>query len=106
MRETYINSTLLCHLPHIKPCDGCDGVTISAPKWLGVEKHRRSGSATAAIRIREKGDRLTIEVRDNGKGIPLQKQNKLIESNQGGVGFGGMRERLTKAPRWQLGDSL
>jgi signal transduction histidine kinase len=35
-----------------------------------------------------------IRVQDNGKGIPLEKQRELIESSRGGVGFGGMRERL------------
>ena len=56
--------------------------------------HRHSGSATAAIHIRQEGERLIVQVRDNGKGISLEKQKTLNESGQGGVGFGGMRERL------------
>jgi PAS domain S-box-containing protein len=56
--------------------------------------HRHSGSATAAIRIQQQDGQLTVEVRDGGKGIPLGKQRELIESSRGGVGFGGMRERL------------
>jgi PAS domain S-box-containing protein len=56
--------------------------------------HRHSGSATANIRIHQEGDQLAIEVRDNGKGIPLEKQRELTTSTRGGVGFGGMRERL------------
>jgi two-component system NarL family sensor kinase len=63
--------------------------------------HRHSGSTTAAILIRHEDSRLTVRVRDSGKGIPLKKQRELIESNRGGVGFGGMRERLR-----QLGGAL
>jgi len=63
--------------------------------------HRHSGSATAAIRIQQEGNRLTVQVRDDGKGIPPEKQWELIESSRGGVGFGGMRERVR-----QLGGTL
>jgi len=56
--------------------------------------HRHSGSSTAEIRIQQQGSRLIIRVRDNGKGIPLEKQLELIGSSRGGVGFAGMRERL------------
>jgi PAS domain S-box-containing protein len=56
--------------------------------------HRHSGSATAAIRIQQEDGELTIQVRDSGKGIPSEKQRELVESSRGGVGFGGMRERL------------
>lgn len=63
--------------------------------------HRHSGSATAAIRIRQEGSRLVVQVVDNGKGIPKEKQGQLTESGRTGVGFGGMRERLR-----QLGGTL
>jgi len=63
--------------------------------------HRHSESATAAIRIQQDGDRLTIRVEDSGKGIPRAKQREMTESNHGGVGIGGMRERLR-----QLGGTL
>jgi PAS domain S-box-containing protein len=56
--------------------------------------HRHSGSTTATIRLHQEGDRLTVQVQDSGKGIPLEKQHDLIESGRGGVGFAGMRERL------------
>src|SRR5580692_322069 len=56
--------------------------------------HRHSGSTTATIRLDQKGDRLTVEVQDRGKGISLEKQHELIELGRGGVGFAGMRERL------------
>lgn len=60
--------------------------------------HRHSGSAVAAIRLRKDGNELTVQVRDNGKGIPEEKQLELTAS---GLGFGGMRERVR-----QLGGNL
>ncbi len=56
--------------------------------------HRHSGSATAIIRLFQKDNRVTIQVRDQGKGIPAEKQRDLIDAGRGGVGLGGMRERL------------
>jgi PAS domain S-box-containing protein len=58
--------------------------------------HRHSGSATAAIRLHQEGDLLTVQVQDSGKGIPPGKQHELIESGRGGVGFAGIRERLRR----------
>ena len=63
--------------------------------------HRRSGSATAKIRLYFEGDHLIVQVQDYGKGIPAEKQQELMETGRGGVGFGGMRERLR-----QLGGTL
>ena len=63
--------------------------------------HRHSGSSTAVIRIEQAGSQLTVQVRDNGKGIPSEKRQTLIDSGRGGVGFGGIRERLR-----QLGGTL
>ena len=54
--------------------------------------HRHSGSPTAWIRIVIEGAALTIEIGDEGKGIP---PDKLFESSpDAGVGLRGMRERL------------
>lgn len=55
--------------------------------------HRHSGSATAAIRLFWEDERLIVQVEDYGKGIPAEKKQEL-ESGRGGVGFGGMRERV------------
>ncbi len=63
--------------------------------------HRHSGSSTAAIHLHQEGNNIVVQVRDSGKGIPLEKQHELIESGRGGVGFAGMRERLR-----QLGGTL
>jgi len=63
--------------------------------------HRHSGGTSAAIRVYEKDHRLLVEVKDQGKGIPLEKQRELSSSGRTGVGFRGMRERFR-----QLGGTL
>ena len=63
--------------------------------------HRHSGGTYATIRVHEEDRRVCIEVQDQGKGIPLEKQLELSSSSRTGVGFRGMRERLR-----QLGGSL
>ncbi len=63
--------------------------------------HRHSGGTSAAIRVREEAQRVWVEVQDEGKGIPLEKQLELSSLGRTGVGFRGMRERLR-----QLGGTL
>jgi signal transduction histidine kinase len=55
--------------------------------------HRHSGSDAATIAIREEGSTIVVEVKDAGKGIPLDKQIAM-RSDRAGVGVRGMRERL------------
>jgi signal transduction histidine kinase len=55
--------------------------------------HRHSGSKNAHIRIVRKNGNLCIEVRDEGRGIEADKLSR-IQSNGGGVGLRGMRERV------------
>ena len=56
--------------------------------------HRHSNSPTAGVRIVHEHGQLRVEIRDAGKGIPLEKQSVLSTSQQSGVGFRGMRERI------------
>ena len=63
--------------------------------------HRHSGGAFAMIRVHEEDHRILVEVRDEGKGISLEKQHELNSSGRTGAGFRGMRERLR-----QLGGTL
>ena len=51
--------------------------------------HRHSGSATAVISLFNSGGELTLQIRDEGKGIPPEKL-----SSAAGVGLRGMRERV------------
>ncbi len=66
-----------------------------------INIHRHSGGAFATIRVHEEDHRILVEVRDEGKGIPLEKQREISSSGRTGVGFRGMRERLR-----QLGGTL
>jgi len=63
--------------------------------------HRHSGGTSAVIRVHEEDHRILVEVQDEGKGIPPEKQIELSSSGRTGVGFRGMRERLR-----QLGGTL
>jgi signal transduction histidine kinase len=63
--------------------------------------HRHSGGSSAAIRVHEEDHRVLVEVQDQGRGIPPEKQLALTSSGRTGVGFRGMRERLR-----QLGGTL
>lgn len=55
--------------------------------------HRHSGSKRAIIQIHRDSDRVLIEVRDQGRGIPKEKLAQ-IQHGRAGVGIRGMRERL------------
>ncbi len=53
--------------------------------------HRHSGSATAAISLSNSGQKLTLQIRDQGKGIAPDKL-----AGGAGVGLRGMRERVKR----------
>lgn len=57
--------------------------------------HRHSGSENAEIRLAVEGDRVTLNVKDSGCGIPADLLERFEESGVGaGVGLTGMRERV------------
>ena len=56
--------------------------------------HRHSGSSTAAIRVARSEKEVRLEVRDEGKGIPVETQTTLASGRLSGVGLRGMHERL------------
>ena len=55
--------------------------------------HRHSGSKVATIRIARDQQGISLEVRDEGKGISPEKLAQL-QAKGGGVGIRGMRERV------------
>ena len=63
--------------------------------------HLHSGSATAEIRLARSDVDVRLEVRDQGKGIPIEKRLSLLTAGHMGVGLRGMQERVA-----QLGGAL
>ena len=55
--------------------------------------HRHSGSKNAAIRVVREDGRVTVEIRDQGKGMSPSRLAE-IQAKGSGVGIRGMRERL------------
>jgi len=55
--------------------------------------HRHSGSKTAFIRMARNGETVSLEVQDEGRGIPADKLAR-IQAQGSGVGIRGMRERV------------
>lgn len=55
--------------------------------------HRHSGSKTATVRLSRTGSMVTLEIEDQGKGIPAEKLDR-IRAARSGVGITGMRERV------------
>jgi PAS domain S-box-containing protein len=55
--------------------------------------HRHSGSKTATLRIARSAGRLSLEIEDQGCGIPADKMRE-IQTQGSGVGIAGMRERV------------
>jgi signal transduction histidine kinase len=55
--------------------------------------HRHSESKTASIRIDRESNQVTLDIRDQGKGMSSERMAE-IQSGRSGVGIRGMRERL------------
>jgi signal transduction histidine kinase len=56
--------------------------------------YRHSGSDTARIKIWPSDKLLTVQVSDEGKGIPPEKRISMFLGSNQGVGLSGMRERV------------
>jgi signal transduction histidine kinase len=63
--------------------------------------HRHSGSLIARIRVLRLNGEVHVEVKDKGKGVPIEKREEMASSGTPGVGIRGMRERMR-----QLGGAL
>ena len=58
--------------------------------------HRHSQSQTARVRLSTQGDRVLVEIADDGIGISASRLQELRRGIRSGVGFRGMRERLAQ----------
>jgi signal transduction histidine kinase len=57
--------------------------------------HRHSGATAVAVRFSFSGRSFTLEITDNGNGIPQERLKAMAEATDGaGVGILGMRERV------------
>ncbi|MGC1686451.1 MAG: response regulator [Candidatus Acidiferrales bacterium] len=56
--------------------------------------HRHSGSLTALVRIARSAGEITLEVSDQGRGIPGDLQSRISSGESSGVGLRGVRERI------------
>lgn len=62
--------------------------------------HKHSSSEVASVRVQQGDEEVSLEVKDEGHGIPADKQRDMARGG-GGVGLRGMRERVA-----QLGGEL
>ena len=59
--------------------------------------HRHSGALEVSIRFQYQAETVMLEIRDCGRGIPVERLTRLREaSSETGVGLAGMRERLNE----------
>jgi signal transduction histidine kinase len=59
--------------------------------------HRHSGALEVSMRFQYQAETVMLEIRDCGRGIPIELLNRLREaSSEAGVGLAGMRERLNE----------
>jgi len=57
--------------------------------------HRHSGGSLVDVVLRLDAERVRMEIKDNGKGIPEQRAGRFTKGGVGsGVGLAGMRERV------------
>jgi signal transduction histidine kinase len=58
--------------------------------------HRHSGSPSATIRLDLSHQEITLEIKDQGRGIPSEKRMKAASGRSAGVGIRGMQERIAQ----------
>ena len=59
-----------------------------------INVHRHSESASASVRVSRSPREVTLEVKDNGKGITPEALARITQNRSSGVGLRGMRERI------------
>jgi signal transduction histidine kinase len=108
--ETGLPNALGCYIRGLKDRSGIDAALIipedfgrlSGEMELAIFRvvqecltnvHRHSGSTNALIRVGREGDRVFLEVEDNGTGMSPERLLR-IQTQGSGVGIRGMRERV------------
>jgi signal transduction histidine kinase len=57
--------------------------------------HRHSGASEVSVRFQRLPDKIILEIKDRGRGIPAERLDRLRQNSaETGVGLAGMRERL------------
>jgi signal transduction histidine kinase len=78
-----------------RPPAHCELVLFRVLQESLTNVHRHSGASTASVLLVHDDDHLTLEISDNGGGIPQDRLARLRESaDHSGVGLAGMRERV------------
>ena len=86
-----------CDIPEQleRPPAHCELVLFRVLQESLTNVHRHSGASVASVLLVRDGSQLTLEISDNGSGIPPERLQRLHEAAQhSGVGFAGMRERV------------
>jgi signal transduction histidine kinase len=78
-----------------RPRKDCELVLFRLLQESLTNIHRHSGASTACVRLGIAANDLTLEISDDGAGIPEENLKEFNESNKTtGVGIAGMRERV------------
>src|SRR5438552_2727704 len=62
--------------------------------------HRHSGAKKAAIELKRNAQHVTLQISDNGKGLPVGLLSETGQTRAFGVGILGMKERLAQLGGW------
>jgi signal transduction histidine kinase len=86
-----------CDIPQQfeRPAEHCELVLFRVLQESLTNVHRHSGASSASVLLVSDDSHLTLEISDNGGGIPEERLARLRESaDHSGVGLAGMRERV------------
>lgn len=90
-----IDTTITLSEPFERLADGVELALFRVLQESLTNAHRHSGSKRVEVSVHMHTDRVSITVRDYGKGIPRGLQDGVAGKHSGsGIGLGGMRERL------------
>src|SRR5207244_10829149 len=62
--------------------------------------HRHSGAKKAAIELRRNAEHVTLQISDNGKGLPVGLLSETGQTRAFDVGILGLKKRLAQVGGW------